>query len=340
MLSVPGRDERRHPPGPEAGWSEGWYFDFVTADGSLGGFAGLALYPQSKTAWYWAALVGVGRRLVMVRDQDIAPPRGESLEIRGGGLWSMLNCETPLDHWSIGLEAFAIALDDPAQAFADERGDRVGLGFDLEWEGVAPPRPVLLADGRFAAVGGAIAPPPARNWGHYEQSCQVHGEVLVGEEQLTIAGVGQRYHRWGVQDWWSTKWRRASGVMTDGTAFSAWDIGRGEGDPSAGGYLVPLAGSVGAVGAAEVAGMAGMAGVAREAAIFATWADGGLLGAGTVSVGGQTLIASPIAHAPMALDGPDGRRARMLRAMCRYRADDGRVGTGWLEWLDPPNGNG
>jgi hypothetical protein len=107
-------------------------------------------------------------------------PRPGRTEIRAEGLWSALECETPFDHWTVGLEAFAVALDDPAEAWAGERGDRVGLGFDLEWEATAP----VTAD-----TAG------------YRQACRVSGEILVGpSERLTFDGTGRRAHRWGPAD--------------------------------------------------------------------------------------------------------------------------------------------
>jgi hypothetical protein len=201
MATVAAADERRHGRGPEPLWAESWYFDFTAPDGSLGGFVRLGLYPNLGIAWYWAALVGKARRLVLVRDQEVELPRGRHLEVRGQGIWSAVNCETPLDHWSVGLEAFAVALDDPEEAYRGERGDRIGLGFDLEWEATSS-----------AAWQGE---------GWYWQPCEVTGEILVAEETLAFGGAGVREHRWGVQDWWSEPWSWASGVMVDGTAFSA-----------------------------------------------------------------------------------------------------------------------
>ena len=69
-------DERRHPPGDEPWWNESWYFDFATADASLGGYVRIGLYPNqgSARAWYWACVVGEGRPLVIVVDHDVAPP--------------------------------------------------------------------------------------------------------------------------------------------------------------------------------------------------------------------------------------------------------------------------
>jgi hypothetical protein len=112
-----------------------------------------------------------------VRDDDVAPPNGSTPEIRAEGLWSALECETPLEHWTVGLEAFAVALDDPDEALRGERGDRVGIGFDLEWE-------------------AAAAPEPTPNG--FSQLCVVHGEVLVGRnEHLDITARGWRARSWG-----------------------------------------------------------------------------------------------------------------------------------------------
>jgi hypothetical protein len=182
VSDVAAADEGRHRPGADPLWAESWYFDFAAGDGSLGGYVRLTSYPHLRTAWYWAALVGAGRRLVMVNDHDLHLERSRDLVVRGQGIWSAINCETPLDHWSVGLEAFAVALDDPLEALRSEWGDPIGLGYDLEWEAIAPAR--RLADG-------------------YSQECRVSGEILVGDETVDFDGPGRRDHRWGIQDWWS-----------------------------------------------------------------------------------------------------------------------------------------
>jgi hypothetical protein len=168
--------ERRRGEVPEL-----FGLDFATGDGSLAGFTALVFHPT--TVWYWAALVGNGRPYVLVRELDVAPPRSPaSCEIRAEALWADLNCETPFDHWSLGLEAFGVAMDDPGEALRGERGDRIGLGFDLEWEATGPPSGD--ADG-------------------YEQDGIVHGDILVGSsggtagrvEVLAFDGRGRRRHR-------------------------------------------------------------------------------------------------------------------------------------------------
>jgi hypothetical protein len=73
--------------------------------------------------------------VIVVRDDELAPPRREDLlVVRGEGLWAELLCETPDEHWSFGLEAFGVRFDDEAEAAASDRGERVAVGFDLEWE--------------------------------------------------------------------------------------------------------------------------------------------------------------------------------------------------------------
>jgi len=193
--------ERRHPGGPES-----WSFDFIASDGTLAGFVGLTIWSEPRLAWYWAALVGRRRPYLLVRDLDVAAPRSPtSREIRSDGLWADVNCETPHDHWSLGLEAFGVSLDDPDEALGAERGDRTGLGLDLEWEAASP------------VVGGPES---------YGQPSTVHGEILVGGgggpvETIDFEGTGWRRHAWGAGvDWFSPAWR-LDGHLDAGAPHSA-----------------------------------------------------------------------------------------------------------------------
>ena len=188
--------ERRHPSEREA-----WLLDFFNTDGSLGGFVGLSFHPDQRTAWYWAALVGGGRPYLLVRDLDVDLPRlPASREVRSEALWADLNCETPFEHWSLGLEAFGVAMDDPGEALVTERGERTGMGLDLEWEAAAQ------------VEGGA---------GASEQFGVVHGEILVGGggavETIAFEGHGWRRHRWGRVEWLSTGASWLGGRLDDGT---------------------------------------------------------------------------------------------------------------------------
>ena len=185
-------DEHRRASGDEPWWADAWEIDFAAgavADGRVGGFVRLALLPNQGVAWWWTALLTP--RLVAVRDHEVPLPRA-GLEVRADGLWGELVCETPLEHWSIGLEAFGIAYDDPADAWGDEWGERLPVGLDLEWEATADP----------AAVPPAGPAPDAGGIG-YAQPGRVHGEILVGPDRIPVSGTGFRSRASGVLDWWS-----------------------------------------------------------------------------------------------------------------------------------------
>jgi hypothetical protein len=296
-------DEGRHSPGSEPLWGESWYFDFTAPSkgGSLGGYVRYGLYPNLGVSWFWAYLAGTDRPLVAVRDHEAPLPRGDALDVRTEGLWSALTCETPHEHWSIGMEAFAVGMDDPADAYRGERGDRVALGLDLEWEAAAP-----VFD--YAAVT------------RYEQSCIVHGEVLVGDERLQIDGSGQRDHSWGVRDWWLFPWCWTSGRLNDGTAFHGVRVGPADTPFLQTGYVVPTEGPIEPVASVMVDTKLG---------------EEGLPSSALLDVGGLSLSVTAVAHAPILLESTDGRRSRFPRSLCRFEADDGRTGMGWTEWLQP-----
>ncbi len=292
-------DEGSHEPGVEQLWSESWYFDFAARDGSLGGYVRVGLYPNLGTVWYWACLVGEGRPLVTVLDHDIPLPRKDSLEVRTSGLWADHNCETPLDHWSLGLEAFAVALDDPTETYGAMWGDRVPFGFDLEWE----------------TEGEPFRYPPGVD--RYEIPCRVHGEVLVGAETVEIDAVGQRDHSWGVRDWWARGWCWTAFQLADG---SKWHAVIPDESPFSIGYVQPADDEAEGVAYAAVDPLLGAHGIPDGASL---------------TIASAAFTVDPVAWAPVLLTAPDGRQSRFPRALARFQCDDGRVGVGWIEFNQP-----
>ncbi len=111
--------------------------------------------PEAGPARYDAVFSGaqVGAGFLVVRDLEVPRPRRASIiELRSDGLWIEFTCETAGEHWSFGLEAFGLRVDDPD----DEIGERIPVGYDLEWE-----TPNL-----------------------------VHGELLVGRDAFAIDSRG------------------------------------------------------------------------------------------------------------------------------------------------------
>ncbi len=290
-------DERRHQPEPERGWEESWSFDFVSGEGAFGGFVRLGLQPGRGRAWYWAYLARPGQPVVVVRDHDVEGPRGRVLEVRGDGLWAQLICETPFEHWSAGLEAFAVAIDDPARAWGDERGDPTALGLDLEWEMQAP---------------ACSVPQPG-----YVQPATVHGEVLVGAERLAVAdGVGWYTHAWGPPGWQDRRWWAVNATFDDGTALAARSPGWASAWRSANG-----------------SGQWDPAQSIRSP--DTTWRGDGLPDSAHLVAGDTDLEITPVALAPVPLETAGRHHGVLLRALCSVSVGD-TVGWGWSEWLRPP----
>lgn len=298
MRTVEPADEKRHEPDDQSYWNESYYLDFHTAEGDLGGYVRLGLFPNLGVSWYWACVVGPDRRLHMVAEHEAPIPRPGSLEIRSSGLWADLNVEEPLDHMSVGLEAFALAVDDPADVYADDpRGERVPLGLDLSW----------LTDG--TPFGYEITT-------RYEIPCRVTGEILVGDERIEFDGFGQRDHSHGVRDWWADEWMWMSARLDDGERVHAvgndgtFGIGyRQRGSQVAHEFMSVAAHP--ALGPANIPDSANLV------------TDDGDLGI------------EPIAWAPVRMDSPRDEVAHFPRAMCRVHDGD-RSGVGWIEFNQPP----
>jgi hypothetical protein len=113
--------------------------------------------------------------VAMVAD-ELPLPAG-NLELRGPAVWLELRCETPLDHWTVGLEAFGVTVDDHELITAETRGALTPMGLDLDLDTVAP--------GPHGHDRGLEVP------------VRVHGEVLVGALTLEIDGIGVRWRGGG-----------------------------------------------------------------------------------------------------------------------------------------------
>lgn len=316
-------DERHHQPDSDPLWNESYYFDFFSPDGEVGGYVRIGKYPNLGVIWYWACVVGPDRPLVTVIDHTVPIPANPgSLEIRHDGLWADHNVESPFDHLSLGLEAFGLAHDDPADVYTGAYGIKTPIAFDLEWE----------------RNGNVFRYP---DWlPRYEIPCRVHGEILLGDETIELDGYGQRDHSWGTRDWWATGWCWTAFRMDDGARFHAVTT-----KPSTGfafGYdQEPVRGEADGAGGD---GPGGSADLGLE--VVTTFEADEILGAAgipiaaTLVLGGRTFEVEPLAWSPVLLTAPDGREARFPRALARLTErggdHDARSGLGWIEFNQPP----
>ena len=301
-------DERHHEHDTDPLWSESYYFDFFSPGGEVGGYIRIGTYPNLGVIWYWACVVGGDRRLVTVIDHTVPiPAAAGSLEIRHDGLWADHNVETPFDHFSLGLEAFGLTLDDPADVYTGAFGEKTPIAFDLEWE----------RDGEVFRYPDLLP--------RYEIPCRVHGEILVGDETIELDGFGQRDHSWGQRDWWATGWCWTAFRMDDGARFHAVTT-----KPSNGF----------AIGYDQEPGMA-----APGFDLVTVFAADEVLGAhgipitATLSINDRAFTVDPIAWSPVLCVHPDGREDRFPRGLARFTEvggdDDGRTGLGWIEFNQP-----
>ena len=296
-------DEGRHAVGREDLWGESWYLDWAAPDASYGGYVRLGLYPNLGRSWWWIALVGRDRPLVLVVDHELPCPAGDAALAPAAGTTRVeLSVPVPWKRFRVVSDAVGVELADPAHAFHALDGPEVPVRLDLEWASRSEVFPYAMTT-------------------RYEISSWVTGTVTVGDDTMVVDCAGQRDHSWGVRDWWQFPWNWTSGSFDDGSfVHAARSIIPGL-DLFATGYTVD---PDGVLTAAEV--------VENEVDIDAEK----LPTAARQQIGPVTFTTEPVGHAPILLVAPDGRESRFPRAMCRYTTSDGRAGTGWTEYNWPP----
>lgn len=306
-------DEARHPHTDEELWNESYYFDWFDDAAGLGGYVRIGFYPNLGVVWYWACLVGPDRKLISIVDHEVPLPAGDSLDLAHEGLWASMHIPTPLERVTVDLEAFGLILDDPTDMYARPPvGEVVPFGFELDFE----------------TDRAAYLWPPITD--RYEIPCAVTGRVQVGDEVYEISGWGQRDHSWGSpRDWWSMSWCWTAGRLEDGTRFH-----------TAGGFFPGSDWGVGYELSADAA-PGGEFSEFDEIAVATTIDDTkegreGLPSSANLKFGDLDLTLTPVAFSPVLLVSPDDREARFPRALATVTAADGRTGTGWIEWNQPP----
>jgi hypothetical protein len=180
--------ERRHQPSDGGRWSEHHRLCAVDADGSLAVALQIAIRFErtgsSPTADFNCVVFGLEALPVVVTADDIPVP-ADRWEFRTSGLWVDNVCETPFRHWSYGLEAFGLAIDEPDELLGRGYGDRVPVGWEIEFEG----DPANAVTGDSAQPGGG---------GHDHQIGRFHGVLLGAAGELAVDGPAKRSHRWGL----------------------------------------------------------------------------------------------------------------------------------------------
>jgi hypothetical protein len=296
-------DEGRHRPGPEEFWGESWYLDWAAADCSYGGYVRVGLYPNLGTTWWWIALVGADRPLVLTVEHDLPCPDGDAaLNQDVDGVVYAVSVPESYRRFRVTSRATGVVLADPARAFHGLEGERVPVELDLTWESRSEVFPYAMTT-------------------RYEISSWVTGTVRIGDETIRVDCGGQRDHSWGVRDWWQFPWNWTSGYFDDASYLHAARSIIPDFELFAAGYTVAPDGTLTPAAVVENA-------VEVDAEQLPV--------AARQRIGDVSFTTEPVGHAPILLVAPDGRESRFPRAMCRYTTSDGRTGTGWTEYNWPP----
>ncbi len=326
MPTVSTDDEHSHEPGPDAGpaWCEAWWFEVSTGDGA-GVAVRVASFPSRARTWYWAHVVLPDGTRVAVRDHDLPLPGAGRLLVRGEQMWADHVAEEPLHYWTVGLETYGVRVEDPVEALASEYGERLPIAFELDVESTAPP--MTFGTGRLDRTGDRGRGGGELVEGLYEQVCSVHGELHLGTSMsLAISGLGARGHSWGGPPWW-TRW--------DGRA--AFQLG----ESLATGLMLPPPGGepAGYLWSAEAGGRP------VDELVGEVHRDADRIPVAARSVVNHTvdLDVDVIAAFPVSLDdlwapGGSERGGHVVRCLCRARSGEGAEGSGWAEWVRPPDG--
>jgi hypothetical protein len=173
------KDERWHS---ECDVDE-WVFAAWTPDATAGVITGYRIIEGA--AWYWVAAVQEGHPMLHLIESEIQL-RSDPLLVKAHGLWAEHICLDPLRQWSIGNEAFAVALSDPSDALGQARGVLNPIGCDLEWYATAPAVGIDEADAGADHVG-------------FVQDGVMHGLVeIIGMPSLHFdEAPARRWRRWG-----------------------------------------------------------------------------------------------------------------------------------------------
>lgn len=170
-------DEDRRRPGRDRAEVESHRVDAWSPEGDLGLSWSVTARPSVGRASFLAVVLRAGLPAVVLVEHDIELP-ADRWELRTAGLWCDAICETPLEHWSYGLEAFALVIDDRRELLGRGFGERFPLGWELEFE----------ASAEAVDEGGS----------GYRQPGQVHGLLLLGPDRQEVDLLALRRHWWGV----------------------------------------------------------------------------------------------------------------------------------------------
>ena len=162
------------PGYPHPGLDDTIDIEWVDKRAGVAGLLRVAVRPAAGATWFLAVVHERTAPPVVVLDYDL-PLVSNAWEFRAPGIWADFVCETPVEQWAVGLEAFGLAVDPTVLLTPASFGDRTPVGLDGDVEAVMAPDE---DDEGFA------------------HEITFRGEVLVGSKGYDIDAVGMRRRRW------------------------------------------------------------------------------------------------------------------------------------------------
>lgn len=195
-----------------AGWTDEWVFAAWTPDAALGVVSGHRI--TGGRAWYWSALVAEGQPLLHLTEWDVVV-RADPFVVKAPEMWAEHHCVAPLEQWSVGNEAYFVALDSADDGLGRAYGTPTPTSFDLEWYATAPPTAIEHGFQQDGTVHGRIdvlgQPPielaeiPATRWRRWSTDAEMAPIDLPGAVAHTGLRVGFAFPDGSRADWVLTR---------------------------------------------------------------------------------------------------------------------------------------
>lgn len=166
--------EALDPGRPRANLDDTIDVEWVDRRAGVAGVLRVAVRPSVGATWFLAVVHERGQEPVVVLDFEL-PLVSNAFEFRAPGIWTDLVCETPVEQWTVGVEAFGIAVDPSETLTPGSFGDRTPVGLDIDVE---------------------AATAPDEDDGGFVHDITVRGEVLVGANAYDVDATGVRRRRW------------------------------------------------------------------------------------------------------------------------------------------------
>lgn len=198
-------DEYTHTPDAASNYNESMYLNAFDLGSELGGWFRLGNRVNEGYAEMTVCVYLPGGRVAFAYAK---PHIDNNAAMTAGGL--TIEVVEPFEHLTVTYAGKVCVLADPRQ-MADPRAALrenpwVDATVNLDYRGVSPMfgGKAVHADGREIELDAEQSFSKA----HYEQHCAVTGTITVGDEVVTIDGLGLRDKSWGPRYWQAIDWYR------------------------------------------------------------------------------------------------------------------------------------